>query len=212
MKYPTEHSENCPYTMISNETIDDRNLSPADLGVLVKAMRYKDDGNFSIKGMQNSWGKCKGTIETAIKHLEDLGYIVSKPQGHLTNGAWSKDTLDFYEKPMPKSAYRQNGQTDKTQPQTAQQSNKDLLTTNTLTTENPINHSNPLPNEIDRSEMTKRIKANIDYETLCNRNLGCQDEINNLIAIAVDTILTTESQVWVEKQYKSAECVRSVLL
>ena len=202
MKYTTEHSNEHPYTMISNATIDDKNLSPASLGVLVKALRYKDDSNFSIKGMQNSWGKCKGIIKTAIRLLEKLGYVIAKKQSHLPNGDWNKDTLDFYETPMLNIACRQKEQPLKCQSQTNKQLNKSISNTNTLNTISYINHS--------RDKIERDFLKQINFEELekqCN-NIVKINLLNEIVDVAVGTLCNPKEKYYIRK----TEFIKSVVI
>ena len=78
--------ENClpkdalhPYTLITNDRSSyawDTRLSPMEVGILVKVFSLCEESwHFSVSGFQKIFSIGKTKIRTALKKLEQLGYL-----------------------------------------------------------------------------------------------------------------------------------------
>lgn len=63
------------FTVIRNEIIDDKELSFKALGLAVFMLRLPPTWRYSIAGLSTVTGKSQSAIKTALKELEDKGYL-----------------------------------------------------------------------------------------------------------------------------------------
>lgn len=66
------------YTIITNEAVRDKRLSLKARGLLCFCMSLSDDWKYSVQGLASAAGAGVDTIKSAIKELEQVGYLVRK--------------------------------------------------------------------------------------------------------------------------------------
>lgn len=66
------------YTIITNEAVRDKRLSLKARGLLCFCMSLSDAWKYSVQGLASAAGVGVDTIKSAIKELEQVGYLVRK--------------------------------------------------------------------------------------------------------------------------------------
>ena len=98
------------YTVISNQPINDKELSLEAKGLLLCILSLPNDWNFNINGLVTRFGLKKSCVIRVLKELETNGYITryrKKNELNQFNG-WG---WDIYEKPN-KEVFPKSGNTD----------------------------------------------------------------------------------------------------
>jgi hypothetical protein len=93
------HSKEHPFLVVSRDTIQDRRLSLATLGFLVKCLALPDAWVFSIRGLAKTLDVAK---DTAQRHLEALcryGYCRREQQAHACRGRFACVNYTLFENP-----------------------------------------------------------------------------------------------------------------
>lgn len=96
MIHRIEHNDN--FTVISNATIRDTNLSDGAKVILLFMLSCSDDWDFSIKGLAHVFGLAERTVMRRITELKKAGYIrqkrIQNQNGIITGCDW-----DIFEVP-----------------------------------------------------------------------------------------------------------------
>lgn len=89
------------FTMIPNEISYDKNLSLKAFGMLMKLLMLAEDPdwNFSKKGLVKVTGWGSTIVDTALKELEELGYLVMT-QPRCSKGKFAKPHWHIFEAPV----------------------------------------------------------------------------------------------------------------
>lgn len=91
-----------PFTPISNEIIDNTQLSAEARLILIKMLRNRDDYSYSIEKISHSTGISISKVTRAIKELKDYGYLrisKSRPTGFGSGRAFIT-TYEIFEQPI----------------------------------------------------------------------------------------------------------------
>ena len=86
------------FTVMSNYHLDDPRLSLKAIGLLSKILRLPPDWDYSVAGLAKICPEGKAAISTAVKELEEAGYI-ERRQVHSDNGTFSGIEYIVYECP-----------------------------------------------------------------------------------------------------------------
>lgn len=101
MIHRIEHEDN--FTVISNDTIRNPDLSDGAFRILVYMLSCSEDWNFSIKGLAHVFGVAERTIMLRITELKKAGYIKQR-RIQNSKGVFEGCEWDIYEDPSIHSA------------------------------------------------------------------------------------------------------------
>ena len=112
--------ENClpkdalhPYTLITNDRSSyawDTRLSPMEVGILVKVFSLCEESwHFSVSGFQKIFSIGKTKIRTALKKLEQLGYLFIEKRRDK-KGRFIESIYHFYEVAMPQTEKKEGNE------------------------------------------------------------------------------------------------------
>lgn len=87
------------YTVMSNHHFRNKNLSIKAKGLLSTMLALPDDWDFTERGLTELSKDCRNGIRTALKELEDNGYLV-RNRNRNELGRLTDTTYDVYEEPM----------------------------------------------------------------------------------------------------------------
>lgn len=87
------------YSVISNVPIQDTLMSMKAKGLLTYMLSRPDDWDFSIEGLATAFSDGRRAISTALKELEDHGYLKRELQKRNAGGTFSKAEYTVYEEP-----------------------------------------------------------------------------------------------------------------
>lgn len=96
MIHRSEHSAN--FTVISNEILEDRNLSAEAFRLLVFMLSCSDEWKFSLRGLSYCFDVTERTVSAWLSELKSAGYVAIKwstgENGHFQASEW-----EVYEEP-----------------------------------------------------------------------------------------------------------------
>lgn len=87
------------YTVMSNHHLQNNNLSLRAMGLLSYMLSKPDDWVFSVEGIAAKCRDGKDSVRSAVKELEEHGYIVRRPRARDENGHLKEAVYDVYELP-----------------------------------------------------------------------------------------------------------------
>ena len=88
-----------PFTSIANSLINDKDLSPEHVGIMITLLTNKDDFNQIISAFARRIEYSDRKLQKKLRYLESLGYVERK-KFKQDNGRWSW-MLFVYEIPRP---------------------------------------------------------------------------------------------------------------
>lgn len=171
------------YTTIDNNIFKNKNLSLKARGLLTTMLSLPDEWDYTVNGLCSILKDGKSSIQSALKELEENGYLV-RVQTKDENGRFSSTDYTLYEIPLAEKPLTENPSTDnlltENQPQlNTNKLNKNKEITNKENTNN-INASNS-------NELEDTINASVPDRTeripFLNMTNCTQDEIKNHYAI-----------------------------
>ena len=222
------------YTVMSNYHLRDRSLSMKDKGLLSLILSLPENWRYSISGLAAISKEGEEGIASGLKELENAGYLTRK-QLRGEHGRMGQTEYTIYEVPHTVSPFPESpdtvtpGAVDPVaaapSPGLTAQENKDEITTQKSKKEITNNNSNKNPiksyqaaaaqaaDEIraDRIAYREIFLRNIDYELL-RHDFHCEDDLNELIEIALDTLCATKPYLWINGNKIPTDTVRSRLL
>ena len=87
------------YTVMANYHLDDKGLSLKARGLLSTMLRLPDDWDYTIAGLTRLCKDGKAAIASALKELEEAGYITRR-QLHGTDGTFGENEYTIHEFPV----------------------------------------------------------------------------------------------------------------
>lgn len=152
------------YTTIDNNIFKNKNLSLKARGLLTTMLSLPDEWDYTVNGLCSILKDGKSSIQSALKELEENGYLV-RVQTKDENGRFSSTDYTLYEIPLAEKPLTENPSTDnlltENQPQlNTNKLNKNKEITNKENTNNiNASNSNELEDTINASvpDRTERI-------------------------------------------------------
>ncbi len=95
------------FTVVSNHYLRNEELSTKAVGLFTRILALPDSWDFSIKGLATKFNDGVDFIRSAVKELEQHGYIVRR-QVRRENGQISDTVYDIYESPVDMSSDMNN--------------------------------------------------------------------------------------------------------
>ena len=219
------------YTVMSNYHLRDKSLSLKAKGLLSQMLSLPEDWDYTLSGLSYINKESKDAIRTAVKELEDAGYVV-RHQKVGKNGKFGSNEYIIYESPLmppssddPSSELPPSGKptTENTSSGKPTQLNTDKQNTDLPSTESF--HSFPQTpeplTEWKRKETisTEHMKIyrglildNIEYETLKLREAAHAEDLEEIVELMVETVCANRETTRVAGSEFPHEVVRSRLL
>lgn len=223
------------FTTMSNHHLRNRNLSLKAVGLLSKMLSLPDDWDYTLKGLAKLTTDGLDSVRSAVKELEDAGYIVRRQlrdeRGRLSKSEYLVFEIPELAKPLLDLPLSENPTTDNPipeQPITEQPipGNPTQVNTNQVTTKesNTLLINNPSINPpavwhsaddgTDRMEERESyrdfIKENIDYDYL--RQSVAPSRLDELVEIMVDTVCSTNKTIRINGEDMPQSVVKSRFL
>jgi hypothetical protein len=208
------------YAIVPTTLLRDKKLTANAKGIASFIISCKDDFQLNDKSISIAMGVGITVATSGIKNLRALGYVIENEEYSKTKGKKPLDRYIFYENPTL------NSQNKKSQSNISEQENLNQekmahinINSNKYQEINNdyinINQSIPvilLPDEVDYSETTKRIKENISYEHLKTKHKNEIDEIDGIMNTIVLSVNSTKSTLRVRGEEMPKQVVISQLL
>lgn len=121
------------YTTVDNGIFKDTRISFKAKGLLTTMLSLPPTWNYTIEGLATLSKDGRDSIKTALKELENFGYLERK-QIRNDNGSFCDLEYFVYEKPQPKEPLTENPTTDKSSAENHEQLNTDVSSTDRLNT------------------------------------------------------------------------------
>lgn len=116
------------YTTIDNGIFKDTRISFKAKGLLTTMLSLPPTWNYTIEGLATLSKDGRDSIKTALKELENFGYLERK-QIRNENGSFFDLEYFVYEKPQPKEPLAENPSTDKSSAENHRQLNTNIPST-----------------------------------------------------------------------------------
>ena len=212
------------YTVMSNYHLRDKRLSLKAKGLLSQMLSLPEDWDYTLAGLCYINRESKDAIRTAIRELEQAGYI-RRRQTIDSGGKFAGNEYTIYERPQepsPEKPSSGNPTTGKPMPEKPTQQNIDRKNTNQSNTDSILfRGSAAKPPEAKRTEASSAermeeyrdlIRDNIQYSLLVTQHPEDADLIDEIVAIMTETVCARRKTTRVCGADFPAEVVKSQLL
>lgn len=234
-------NKNRNYTCMSNEHLQDKNLSLKAKGLLSLVLTLPDAWKYSIRGLASICKESAGCISAVLNELEEAGYL-KRSQLRDESGRLSEMEYIFSESPCADNSLTEQSappyteiphtdspcteKPDAVNPNTeipcmgnAAQSNTNQSTTNQSITDqsiiNPIKNPsiNTQPSE-EQIQMAyaELIRDNIDLETLMREFPENIGILENLYSLMLELVLSKQKEIVISGKSYPPDLVKSKLL
>ena len=122
------------YTTIDNGIFKDTRISFKAKGLLTTMLSLPPTWNYTIEGLATLSKDGRDSIKTALKELENFGYLERK-QVRNDNGSFCDLEYFVYEKPQPKEPLAENPPADKSSAENHRQLSTDISSTDKSNTD-----------------------------------------------------------------------------
>ena len=215
------------YTVMSNYHLRDKRLSLKARGLLSQMLSLPEDWDYTLAGLCYINRESKDAIRTAIRELEQAGYI-RRRQTIDSGGKFAGNEYTIYERPQeplpgePSSEKPSSGNptTGKPMPEKPTQRNIEKQNTDQQNTDS-IPFRAAAPPEAKRTEPSPAeqmeeyrvlIRNNIQYPLLVAQNPDDADLIDEIVELMTETVCARRKTTRVCGSDFPAEVVKSRLL
>lgn len=222
------------YTVMSNYHLRDRSLSMKAKGLLSLILSLPDNWRYSIAGLAAISKEGEEGIASGLRELENAGYLTRK-QLRGEHGRMGQTEYTIYEvpqtiSPSPEMPVTVTPDTDepeaevpsseltaqeKKEEETSQKPKKEKKKNDLI--KNPIKSYQAVASQAADEMRSDRVAyrdiflENIDYE-LIRHDYQTEDDLNELIEIALDTLCATKPYLWINGNKIPTDTVRSRIL
>ncbi len=212
------------FTTMLNHHLRNRNLSLKAVGLLSKMLSLPPDWDYSIRGLAMLNTDGIDGIRTAMKELEDEGYVVRvqsrDERGRMSRNKYTVYALPQKEKPSPDLPSSENSTTVKPPPDEPMTEKPTQINTNQVI---PKKRNDSLskyqsinPDGMDRmderSEYEEIIKENLDYNILCQDPKFDKDRFREIMDIMLDAVCSTAPTIRINGEDMPQQVVKSRFL
>ena len=212
------------FTTMLNHHLRNRNLSLKAVGLLSKMLSLPPDWDYSIRGLAMLNTDGIDGIRTAMKELEDEGYVVRvqsrDERGRMSRNKYTVYALPQKEKPSPDLPSSENPTTVKPPPDEPMTEKPTQINTNQVI---PKKRNDSLskyqsinPDGMDmmdeRSEYEEIIRENLDYNILCQDPKFDKDRFREIMDIMLDAVCSTAPTIRINGEDMPQQVVKSRFL
>ena len=212
------------FTVMGNIHLRDKNLSLKAVGLLSKMLSFNDSWQFSTRGLAAICKEGPDAILSALKELEDNGYIV-RHRARDDKGRLVTTEFDIYESPQAglphgENPHRENP--DVANPDVENphgdypaQLNTDQVITqerNTLSKNNQSINLDGMDRMDERNRYEEIIRQNLDYDILCQDPKFDNDRFQEMIDIMLDAVCSTAPTIRINGEDMPQQVVKSRFL
>lgn len=212
------------FTTMLNHHLRNRNLSLKAVGLLSKMLSLPPDWDYSIRGLAMLNTDGIDGIRTAMKELEDEGYVVRvqsrDERGRMSRNKYTVYALPQKEKSSPDLPSSENPTTVKPPPDEPMTEKPTQINTNQVI---PKKRNDSLskyqsinPDGMDAMDERERyeeiIRENLEVDILSQDSRYDIDRVNEIIEVMLDAICSTSPTLRVNNTDMPKEVVKSRLL
>lgn len=151
------------YTTIDNNIFRNKNLSLKARGLLTTMLSLPDEWDYTVKGLCSILKDGKSSIQSALRELEENGYLV-RIQTKDKSGKFSSTDYTLYEIPLAEKPLTENPSTDNPPAENPSTENQPQLNTNRLNT-NELNKYKENTN-IENTKNKASTNVEVSYKAL----------------------------------------------
>lgn len=207
------------FTVMSNYHLRDKQLSLKAKGLLSQMLSLPEEWDYTLAGLACINKESKDAIRTAVKELEQAGYITRR-QTITEGGRFSCNEYLIRERPVLHPPLSENPTTDITSTAMTMPENPTELNIYPSNTEKEnIDQSNIdsfLPEGTEMKEQMEQyrvvIQKNISYPTLLQEYPYQQEQLAEILELLTETVCTTRKTIRVAGNDFSSEIVKARLL
>ena len=212
------------FTTMLNHHLRNRNLSLKAVGLLSKMLSLPPDWDYSIRGLATLNTDGIDGIRTAMKELEDEGYVVRiqsrDERGRMSRNKYTVYALPQKEKPSPDLPSPENPTTAKPPPDEPMTENPTQINTNqvipkkrndSLSKYQSINLDG-MDRMDERSEYAELIRENLDYDILSQDPKFDKERVQEIMNIMLDVVCSTAPTIRINGEDMPQEVVKSRFL
>lgn len=220
------------YTIMSNHHLRNKELTLKAKGLLSQMLSLPDDWDYTLEGLSRINKEKVDAIRTAVRELEQQGYI-QRHQTRDENGRMSSNEYVIFETPQNKPPSLENPTTVKPpsdNPTTEKPTSENPMQINTnilnkeeinidLLKTNPIkSYQKDTPKKDDGIgydkilEYKNLIKENIEYDILAERSPRDKDMLDEIVDLITETVCSSKAEIVIAGDTFPTEIVKSKLL
>lgn len=230
------------YTVMSNHHLKDKRLSLKAKGLLSQMLSLPENWDYTLSGLASINLESKDAIRSAIKELENAGYI-RRRQTVDERGKFSSNEYIIYEQPQPllDNPLSENPTTENPSPEkpltenptqlntkrtNTQKQNTDLSSTHSIPFHSEVPQAPDVPHEVkrrtERSETSmsasevesyrELIMDNIDYDIILQDQPYEKDRLDEIVDLITDTVCSTKKTIRVAGSDYPTEIIKSRFL
>lgn len=217
-------NKNRGYTVMANFHLKDQTLSLKAVGLLSKMLSFNDGWQFSTRGLSAICKEGPDAILSALRELEDHGYLVRQRQRD-SKGRMSSTIFEIYEQPQPVNPHGENphmdnpdvGNPDMDKPHgdnPAQLNTNQVITKKQNTSQSNYQSINldGMDEMDERERYAELIRDNLELDILSRDQRFDIDRVNELVEIVLDAVCSTSPTIRINGEDMPQQVVKSRFL
>ena len=212
------------FTTMLNHHLRNKQLSLKAVGLLSKILSLPPDWDYSMKGLATLNTDGIDGVRSAMKELEDQGYII-RYQSRDANGRMSRSRYEVFNIPQPKNPaldkpLSENPTTVKPSPDMPSSDNPMQINTNQVITQKRNNSlSNYQSINLDgmdamdeRESYRELIRDNLEIDILSQDSRYDTARVNEMVEIMLDAVCSTSPTIRINGEDMPQQVVKSRFL
>lgn len=217
-------NKNRGYTVMANFHLKDQTLSLKAVGLLSKMLSFNDGWQFSTRGLSAICKEGPDAILSALRELEDHGYLVRQRQRD-SKGRMSSTIFEIYEQPQPVNPHGENphmdnpdvGNPDMDKPHgdnPAQLNTNQVITKKQNTSQSNYQSINldGMDEMDERERYAELIRDNLELDILSRDQRFDIDRVNELVEIVLDAVCSASPTIRINGEDMPQQVVKSRFL
>lgn len=217
-------NKNRNYTVMANFHLKDKTLSLKAVGLLSKMLSFRDGWKFSTQGLASICKEGPDAILSALRELEDSGYLVRQRQRDA-KGRLASTVFEIFEEPqrdLPHKGnpHRESPDVDNPDEENPHGENPAQINTNqVIPKETNPDLNNYQSINLDRTDgMDAReqyrefIRDNLEIDLLSQDNRYDIDRVNEIVEIMLDAVCSTSPTIRINGEDMPQPVVKSRFL
>ena len=199
--------KNKNYTVMSNYHLRDKRLTLKAKGLMSMMLDFPDTWEYSLNGLVSVCVEEETAVRNALKELKKCGYVkIDKLNPNETGSGRFEYVYNIYEKPIKQDKEKQGVEKQDVDFLQLEFQGLEKLPLNNDTNKLITNISNIKESITQSIYLESDIKAQINYDKFEDRR------IDELAAIMLDVLNTTQKKFKIGREFKDAEHVKYVFL
>ena len=217
-------NKNRGYTVMANYHLRDKTLSLKAVGLLSKMLSFNDGWQFSTKGLSMICKEGPDAILSALKELEENGYLV-RHRGRDDKGRMVSTEFDIYETPQAGLPHREKPDVDNPDMENPHMENPhgenpaQLNTNQVITNERNNSLRNYQSINLDgmdrmdeREQYRELIRDNLEIDIRSQDRRYDLDRVNEIVEIMLDAVCSTRPTIRINGEDMPQPVVKSRFL